>query len=305
MHSIRKNFKIIVSSAAVGLAVAAIIAITRGHTFAVLDPQGAIATQQRTILIIATVLILVIVLPVIAMTFAIAWRYREQNTKARYTPDWDGDGRLETIWWGIPVLIIIALSSVIWTSSHALDPYKPIASATPPLQVQVVALPWKWLFIYPEQHIASVNLLKMPVGRPVEFTITSDAAMNSLWIPQLGGQVYAMAGMNTKLHLIADKTGNYRGSSANISGTGFADMHFIASAVSSDDFATWATSVQNSGKDLTQTSYATLARPGTLPSPDFYRATDATLYDTIINKYMYPAGTPPDGGSMEHTMMGH
>src|SRR5688572_21939694 len=173
-----------------------------GANVAVLEPAGSIAERQRGLIIFASLLSLIVVVPVFALTFYIAWKYRASNKKAKYTPDWDHHTGIEALWWAIPLALITILSVITYKTSHELDPFRPIASDKKPLTVQVVALQWKWLFIYPEQNIASVNFVQFPEDRPVNFQITSDAPMNSFWIPQLGGQMYAMSGMNTKLHLI-------------------------------------------------------------------------------------------------------
>ncbi len=228
----------------VAVATLAIVWLASGNHFAVLDAKGSIAAQQRDLMLIATGLMLLIVVPVFALTIHIAWTYRAGNDKAEYRPDWDSNRKLEAIWWGFPALIILGLSVIIWNSSHSLDPYRPIASDTRPLKVQVVALQWKWLFIYPEQDIASVNYLRLPEDVPVSFELTADAPMNSFWIPQLGGQVYAMSGMATRLHLIANEQGTFQGSSANLSGEGFAAMRFVTEATSTGEFNDWVRTVQ-------------------------------------------------------------
>jgi cytochrome o ubiquinol oxidase subunit 2 len=232
---------------------------------------------------------LIVVIPVFVLTFGIAWKYRASNTKAKYSPDWDHNRTAETIWWLIPTAIIGVLAIITWQSSHDLDPYKALDSARKPVTVQVVALQWKWLFIYPEQGIASVNMLEFPEDTPVNFEITGDAPMNSFWIPQLGGQVYAMAGMTTKLHLMADKPGNYDGSSANLSGQGFAGMRFTAKAVTQADFDAWTTSMRRSPTALTTSEYNNLAKPSENNAVKSYVATEPDLYDRIIMKYMMPS----------------
>jgi cytochrome o ubiquinol oxidase subunit 2 len=218
----------------------------------------------------------------------IAWRYRAGNERARYTPDWDGNRGLELTWWGIPLAIISVLAVITWQSSHQLDPSRPLASSQSPLTVQVVALDWKWLFIYPDQHLATVNYVRLPVGRPINFQITADAPMNSFWIPQLGGQMYAMAGMSTQLHLMASQAGNYAGSSANISGRGFAGMRFTAQAVAPADFDTWVAASQHGAGHLTTSAYRNLARPSQDNPVATYAAVQPGLYDAIIMDYMMP-----------------
>lgn len=219
-----------------GAATALVVWYVLSHDIAVLNPEGLIGQKQRDLLIFATLLSMIVIVPVFVMTGLIAWRYRASNTKATYSPDWDHSRLFETIWWGVPIAIILVLGVVTWKSSHDLDPYRALDSDVKPLRVQVIAMQWKWLFIYPEQEIASVNYLQIPEKTPINFEITADAPMNAFWIPKLGSQVYAMNGMTTKLHLIANNQGTYRGSSANISGEGFADMVFSTVATSKDDF---------------------------------------------------------------------
>ena len=256
---------------------------------AVLNPQGQIGIEQRNLFVFTLILSLFVVVPVFVLLGVIAWKYRDTNTKKKdYKPDWDGDRTLETIWWGIPIVIIFILSIVTWQTSHTLSPYQAIDSNVKPLRVQVVSLQWKWLFIYPDENIASVNLLEIPEKTPISFEITSDAPMNSFWIPSLGGQVYAMSGMSTQLHLIANQTGEYKGSSANISGKGFADMVFNVRSVTAHDFANWSKAA-GTGQPLSAMSYEDLAKPGTVSSPVQYDLQDADLYDSIIAKYMEPA----------------
>ena len=270
------------------LVVAILIYVTRQHTLAVLDPQGEIASKQRNLILLTAAMSLVIVIPVFAMTFYFAWQYRETNTKARYQPDWDHSRVAETIWWAVPTIMILILAGITWKSSHDLDPFRSISSNTRPITVQVVALDWKWLFIYPEQQIASVNYVQFPAKTPVRFVITSDAPMNSFWIPQLGGQIYAMSGMSTHLNLIASNTGIYRGSSANISGSGFASMNFIAHSSSDSGFQSWVDSARASDSKLTTASYDQLALPSKHNAPKLYSYVDQHLYDTIVSKYMSP-----------------
>lgn len=255
----------------------------------VLNPKGTIAHQERNLIIFTVLLGLLVVIPVYIMTFTIAWKYREGNKKATYRPNWDHQPLAETLWWGIPAAIIAVLSVVTWTTSHSLDPHKQISSA-PPMKIQVVALDWKWLFIYPSQGIASVNYVQFPVNRPVQFEITSNGPMNSLWIPQLGSQIYAMAGMSTYLNLEADKVGDYQGSSANISGKGFAGMHFTARASSDSEFSAWMSGVQSSSGKLDTTAYNVLARPSEDNPPATYAAVVPNLYNKVVLGFQLPGG---------------
>lgn len=254
------------------------------HSFPLLQTRGEIANRQRDLLVLATVLALFVLVPVYALLFAFAWRYRAGHTK-QYRPNWGTHKGYEALWWGIPIAIIGVLAVVTWVTSHSLDPFKPLASSQPALKVQVVAMQWKWLFLYPDQQVASVNEVALPVGRPVEFILTSDAPMNSFWIPQLGGQIYAMTGMSTKLHLMADTPGDYRGVSSNISGKGFADMRFTAKALEKADFEKWLLRASQSSKRLDQSSYDRLAKPAA-SQVTWYRLDQPELYDRIVMKYM-------------------
>lgn len=255
------------------------------HNIAVFNPKGTIAAKERSLMIFTLLLSVIVVLPVFTLTFFIVWRYRATNKKAKYTPDWDRSRTLEFFWWAIPCAIIFVLAIVTWRSSHELDPFQPI-STKKPLLVQVVALDWKWLFIYPDQHIATVNYMDIPVNTPVTFEITSDAPMNSFWVPQLGGQIYAMSGMTTKLHLQASQMGSYNGSSANISGKGFAGMHFVVNATSAQDYNAWVKQVSNSPKHLSQAGYDKLAQPSENNPHTNYSHVQNELYNGVIAKYM-------------------
>lgn len=258
------------------------------HNLAVLNPAGTIADQQKQLIITATLLMAIVVLPVLVMTFAIAWRYRASNTKARYSPELTGNRWAEAIWWLIPLAIIVILAGIVVVTSHSLDPFKPLASTKKPVRVQVISLQWKWLFLYPDLHVASVNYLPVPTDTPLNFQLTSDAPMNSFWIPQLGGQIYTMSGMSTQLHLMATKPGDYKGSSANISGAGFAGMTFMTHATSQADFDSWVKVTASSSKQLTLDSYAELAKPSQNVAPASYAFPAAydRLYDTVVMKYM-------------------
>lgn len=286
----KQRFIFFAAAVALLIGLGVIIHLLAGDNVAVLRPAGIIADQQRSLLISAALLSLIVILPVFALTFFIAFRYREGNRTARYTPDWDHHPLLEILWWGIPIAIILVLAVITWKSSHELDPSRPLASSKRPLTIQVIALQWKWLFIYPEQHVASINYVQFPVDQPVSFQITADAPMNSFWIPQLGGQIYAMSGMSTQMHLMASKPGNYQGSSANLSGSGFADMKFIAYASSDNEFAQWVAKTRTSGYQLTPEKYKSLARPSAAAPPYSFSIDDTSLYDTVVMGYMGPGG---------------
>lgn len=274
--------------------------LLNGNNIAVLNPKGYIAAEQLDLIITAMLIMSIVIVPVFALTIYIVWKYREGNQKATYQPDWDSDGRLEAVWWGFPLLLMALLSVLIWTSSHALDPYRPIESDKKPLVVRVVALQWKWLFLYPEQNIAAVNTLWLPEDRPIHLYNMSDAPMNSLWIPQLGGQIYAMNGMVTQLHLLANETGEYRGLSANISGEGFADMHFTATVTTQTGFKDWVRSVEKAPERLSLAAYQKLAEPSKDVPPTRYGSYEKGLYQTIMAKYMAPM---PEDATMQDMHM--
>jgi len=255
---------------------------------AVLSPAGMIGEKQRSLLMISVYVMLLVVVPVFILTFFIAWKYRASNQKAKYSPEWDQNHTAEIIWWGIPLIIIVVLGILTWKGCHDLDPFKPIASDRKPLKIQVVALQWKWLFIYPEQNIATVNFFEFPKETPVEFEVTADAPMNSFWIPRLGGQVYAMAGMRSKLSLIANGEGSYYGSSANISGEGFAGMKFTAQSTTQEGFDQWVSSIQQSSSVLTLDAYNELVEPSSYVPRQFFKLGSPGLFDDIIMKYMMP-----------------
>jgi cytochrome o ubiquinol oxidase subunit II len=250
----------------------------------ILDPQGPIAAQELLLLINSTAIMLVVVVPVILATLGFAWWYRSSNPRASRSLDESYEGRLEFVLWSIPALIVILLGGVIWIGSHQLDPRAPIAANAKPLQVDVVALDWKWLFIYPEQGIAAVNLLVIPAGTPVRFRLTSATVMNSFFIPQLGSQIYTMGGMTTHLNLLADKPGEYPGFSANFSGDGFAEMRFVAKAVPAGDFNSWVTQARGGGSALDDAGYSALAKPSKAVPPATYRSVDPKLFERIVDQ---------------------
>ena len=254
------------------------------NNFPLLSPAGFVGEAELGLMVSAILFMLIVAVPVVFLTFFFAWYYRAGNTKAKYTPDWEHSKLEELIWWAIPFEIVLVLGALTWSSTHELDPHKPLAGGDP-LIVQVVALEWKWLFIYPEEDIATVNYVRMPVDRPVRFVITADAPMNSFWIPQLGGQIYAMTGMSTQLNLVANKEGEFDGLSANYSGNGFAQMKFVAEATTPEEFDAWVERVRALPYVLTETSYASLARPSVEDEPSYYRDVEDGLYDAIVEKF--------------------
>jgi cytochrome o ubiquinol oxidase subunit 2 len=263
--------------AAVLIALAALSGCTEG----VLDPKGPIAAAERQIMLNSTGIMLAIVIPVIVATLGVAAWFRASNGRARYRPDFDYSGRLELLVWSIPVMTVILVGGVAWVGAHDLDPPKPIASAVAPVHVQVVSLDWKWLFIYPDQGVATVNQLVIPVGTPVSFKLTSSGVMNSFFVPQLGGQIYTMAGMVTRLHLQADHAGTYRGLSSQFSGGGFADMRFDVHAVSPEQFSRWAENARNAGPVLDTHAYVELVKPSAAVAPLTYRSVAPDLFDDV------------------------
>ncbi|WP_088343606.1 MULTISPECIES: ubiquinol oxidase subunit II [Rhodomicrobium] len=254
----------------------------------VLDPKGPVAEAQRLILFNSLGIMLAIVIPTILATLAVAFWFRASNRRATYMPDFEYSGRIELLVWAIPAMTVVLVGGVAWVGAHDLDPRKPLASAVKPVNVQVVSLDWKWLFIYPEQGIASVNRLTIPTGTPIRFDLTSSGVMNSFFVPQLGSQIYTMAGMATRLHLQADYPGTYPGLSANFSGDGFADMDFPAEAVPPEQFEQWVSATRGAGgPTLDAAAYADLVKPSQGVAPFTYPSVAPGLFDEIVS-----AGTP-------------
>lgn len=259
----------------------------------VLNPSGDVARQQRDLLVYSTALMLIVIVPVMVMTVMFAWRYRQSNRAARYEPNWDHSIHLELVIWAAPLLIIIGLGGLTWVGTHLLDPYRALGRIKPgesvatnarPLLVDVVALDWKWLFIYPQYGIATVNELAAPLDRPIEFRITASSVMNSLFIPALAGQIYAMPGMETRLHAVANAAGEYQGFSANYSGAGFSDMHFVFHALADRDFDSWLARVRAGGDVLGRADYLRLERPSENDPVHGFAAVDPALYRAILNR---------------------
>jgi len=287
-------------------AVAALATTLSGCNAIVMKPHGDIAMQQANLIVTSTLLMLLIIVPVIALTLFFAFRYRASNTKATYTPDWDHSTKLELVIWGAPLLIIIALGAITWISTHKLDPYRPldridaqraVAPGTKPLVVNVVALDWKWLFLYPEQGIATVNELAVPVDRPIEFRITASTVMNAFYVPEMAGMVYAMPGMQTKLNAVMNATGSYDGISANYSGAGFSDMRFKVLSLKDGDFDQWVKTNRAGGQALSRAGYLELEKPSHKEPVRRYAKVEEGLYDAVLNRCV-------DGQKMcSHEMM--
>ncbi len=275
----------------------AAIPLLAGCNMVVLEPAGDIARQQGNLIVVSTVLMLLIIVPVMALTVFFAWRYRAANKEATYTPDWDHSTQLELVIWAAPLLIIICLGALTWVATHLLDPARPLARTAAgvplaadvkPLEVNVVALDWKWLFIYPEQGIATVNELAVPVDRPIRFRISASSVMNSFYIPALAGQIYAMPGMETRLHGVFNHEGNFAGFSANYSGAGFSNMRFAVKSLSADGFARWADAAKGAGQSLDRTAYLQLERPSEKEPVRHFASVDPQLFDAVVNLCVEP-----------------
>jgi cytochrome o ubiquinol oxidase subunit II len=276
------------------LPAAAVATLLAGcNNLVVMKPHGDVAVQQAHLIIQSTLLMLLVIVPVIILTLWFAYRYRASNKDAPYTPDWDHSTRLELVIWGVPLLIIIALGAITWISTHKLDPYRPldridaqraVAPNTKPLVVDVVALDWKWLFLYPEQGIATVNELALPVDRPVEFRITASTVMNTFYVPTMAGMVYAMPGMETKLNAVMNRTGTYEGLSANYSGAGFSGMHFKVLSLDDAGFTRWVASGHEGGQALDRARYIALEKPSSNEPVRRFGKVEAGLYDAILNR---------------------
>lgn len=259
-----------------------------GTSIVMLFPQGIIALKERNLLFIIQALMLLVIIPVYVLTFVFSWKYNSHNPKGKYDPDLVDNTIAECIWWGLPFIMVLIVSILVCIETYKMDPYKPIASDKKPVTIQVVALQWKWLFIYPEEKIATVNYIQIPERTPIHFEITADAPMNSFWIPSLGGQIYAMPSMRTELYLMADEPGEFRGSSAQISGEGFSGMHFITKATSKEDYKKWIAAAQQSKDSLSFKEYAALALPTKDHPVEIYQLKDENLFHQVLMKFMHP-----------------
>ncbi|MCK2041503.1 ubiquinol oxidase subunit II [Chromohalobacter sp. TMW 2.2308] len=281
-----------------------IAVLLSGCDWALVDPKGQIGIEQKSLIITAFWLMMIVVIPVIVMTVVFAWKYRHSNHTAKYMPDWAHSNKIEAVVWLIPCIIILFLGIITWKTSHSLDPHKPIESDAETMEVQVVALDWKWLFIYPEQGIATVNEVAMPVDVPVHFSVTSASVMNSFFIPTLGSQIYAMAGMDNDVYLVANEAGVYDGKSSNYSGEGFSEMTFDAHAMSQDDFDAWVDKVGQSSETLSyEGSYQELAEPSTDHPVEYFSDVTSDLYRDIVEGFHGGNGEGGhDGGHGETSM---
>ncbi len=287
------NLLRLISSIPARLGVIASVLCLSGCDTVVMKPHGDIAAQQAQLIITSTLLMLLIIVPVIGLTLFFAWRYRQSNEAAPYTPEWDHSTKLELLIWGAPLLIIIALGAITWISTHKLDPYRPldridaerpVVAGVKPLVVQVVAMDWKWLFVYPEQGIATVNELAAPVDRPIEFQLTASSVMNAFYVPELAGMVYAMPGMQTKLNAVINRAGSYDGFSANYSGAGFSQMRFKFLGLADADFAHWVDSNRAAGTTLDRAAYLALEQPSQREPVRRYGRVEPGLYGAALNR---------------------
>ena len=274
------------------LCLAAFALVTAGCNRGILDPDGPVGRAEKTILINSTAIMLAIIIPTMVATAAFAWWFRRGNKKATYRPDWEYSGAIEMVVWSIPALTIMLLGGIAWIGSHDLEPSEPLKSATPAVKVDVVSLDWKWLFIYPDQGVATVNELVVPAGAPVTFRLTSATVWNSFFVPQLGTMIYTMPGMTTRLNLQADKPGDYEGLSSHFSGDGFPGMKFAVHALPADQFAIWAQGARGTGSALDGKTYAELATPSSYVTPATYGAVAPGLFDSIAMQRPLPATLP-------------
>ncbi len=260
--------------------------LTKNSNIAVLNPKGLIAASERRVIVTSLLLMLLAVVPALTMLFLFAYRFRASNPKNNYNPNYSLDSRMQILWWGLPIAVILVLAVLTFKSVHQLDPFKALNSPNRPLTIQVVALNWKWLFIYPEQNIATVNFIQIPQKTPIHFELTADAPMNLFWVPQLGGQMSAMQGMSTQLNLMANEAGEYNGSASEINGKGLAGMRFVVKAASQEDFNSWAQSVKNSSKPLSLETYSKLAEPSENNPKALYSSVESDLFKSVMMKYM-------------------
>jgi cytochrome o ubiquinol oxidase subunit 2 len=271
---------------------AAVSFLTAACNRGILDPVGPVAAQEKQILINSTAIMLAIIIPTMIATVAFAWWFRRGNTKATYRPDWEYSGAIEMVVWAIPALTIMLLGGIAWIGSHDLEPSKALKSNVPPIKVEVVSLDWKWLFIYPDQGIATVNQLVVPAGTPVSFRLTSATVWNSFFVPQMGTMIYTMPRMTTQLNLQADKPGTYDGLSSHFSGDGFPGMQFKVQALPADQFATWAQGAHGSALKLDGAGYAELSKPSSYVKPMTYGAVAPGLFDAIVANKAPPSPVP-------------
>ncbi len=300
------QYRILIAVLAVAGAVILFRLLIGGSTVASLMPAGPVASAERQLIETMVFLMLIVVVPMFVLLFTFAWKYRADNSNAKYEPERSHGAWSELVLWAIPAVLVAALGVLAWQSAHTLDPSRQIASSAPgvqPLTIEVVALPWKWLFIYPQQNIATVNFIELPVGTPVRFELTADGPISSFWIPQLGSQIYAMAAMETQINLMASSTGTFTSEDTEINGAGYSGMKFTAQSVSQSDFDAWIASMRQSQPSsmLDENAYRTLAEPSAYNPPAYYTSVDGNLFNTIMMKYMMPTGTAAPTSSIPAT----
>lgn len=271
----------------------------------VLNPSGTVAKDERNLMLWVVGLMSVLAIPSLFMTYYVAWKYRADNPKhPSFKPEHTASKKMSIVWWGIPTIAALILSCIIWPAAHKLDPYKPLASSVKPVKVQVIALQWKWLFIYPEQHIATLNVLEIPAQTPIDFELTADAPMTSFWIPELGGQIYAMNGMQTQTHFISEKTGTFEGRDAEINGDGYADMSFAVKATTPAEFTAWVAKMKKGNTNLNQNVYNELAKASEDRRQLYYSSVDSNLFMNVLMKDMVPPSEPTHKDANGNTMKG-
>lgn len=263
-----------------------VVLLLQGKNFQLLNPQGIIALKERNLALLAIGIMFAVAIPMLATLYIFVFKFNSSNKKAAYDPDHTRGKKTLIFWWALPSFVVAILGILILKNTPALDPYRPLDSDVKPVRIQVVALPWKWLFIYPEENMATVNFIEFPEKTPVNFELTADAPMSAFWIPSLSGQIYAMTGMSTKLHVMADRPGDFAGQAGEINGRGFADMKFTARSSPKKGYEEWVKSVKSSSRVLTFEEYSALSKPSENNPVTFYRVTDKNLYNRIIDKFM-------------------
>ena len=271
-----------------------------GCGLAVLTPRGPIGLADKTILIDSVAIMLAIVVPTICAILLFAWWFRASNVRAKYLPDFEYSGRLELVVWAVPLMTIMLLGGVTWIGAHELDPAVPLTSRKPALEVQGVSLDWKWLFIYPAQHIAAVNQLVIPADRPIHFSLTSASVLNAFFVPQLGSMIYTMNGMTSSLNLSADAPGTFYGESSHYSGDGFSDMHFDVRAVPANQFTAWVNATRQTGPSLDAASYGELAKQSRHVTPYTFKDAAPGIFADIVSQKLPPGPGPDVSGGQEH-----
>lgn len=283
--SVRQSIRTDLSPVARAVPLFALLLLGGCNRLSILDPAGPVGAQEKQVILIAFALMLIVVIPVFVMTFLFAWRYRASRKGETYSPKWAESRTLEVVVWFVPALIVISLGILTWNTTHELSPYRPLVSAQRPLRIEAVSMNWKWLFIYPDQHIATVNQLVIPTGVPVSFRLTSATVMTSFFIPRLGSQIYAMPGMRTRLHLLADKAGTYSGRNFQFSGPGYASMHFTVEATSMNKFDDWVNRVRKAPQALDDAALKSLEKPSRNQPVMHYASVRPHLFDRILRRF--------------------